>query len=494
MSNPESNRRLLDAWHTGDESAATVLFDRYVARLTALVRARLSRRLARRVDAEDIVLSAFRSFFVAAGDGRVAAPDSDDLWPLLVVLTLRKLARQAERHQSQRQTIRRETEADFQLLAAAISGDPAPEQAVVLEEELDQILGRLPKGDRDIVSLRLQGRTPSGIAAELGCTDRTVRRAMERVRQEIVARGGIDRVELPTLDRRASEAADHEPFERLPEPGADIARIDFNDIQLRELAGSGGIAKLYRAEQIATGTPVAVKVLRKRLWADRRGVRSLLNEAAVAQRLQHPHIVRLRGVGQFQRGTPFLVFDWIDGGDVQKLIKQGAVSTSRAIELTLSAADALHSAHAAGILHCDVKPANLLVRPDGHLFLTDFGFSRIGTEKSLQPNGGTPAYFAPEQLSDAFGEISERTDVYGLGATLSTLLTGSAPYSGRNRADVIAQVLSLTPCPPPSRLRDGVSRRLDAVVGRAMEKEPADRFPSVMEFADALTEGGEFRS
>ena len=144
----DSNRHLLDAWHAGDQSAAAILFDRYVARLTALVRARLSRKLARRVDAEDVVLSAFRSFFVAAGDGRVAVPESDDLWPLLVVLSLRKLASQAERHQAQQQSLHRETHAGSQLLAAAISANLLRRSRRVKRRAKFSLTFRTRPGDR----------------------------------------------------------------------------------------------------------------------------------------------------------------------------------------------------------------------------------------------------------------------------------------------------------------------------------------------------------
>ena len=229
-------------------------------------------------------------------------------------------------------------------------------------------------------------------------------------------------------------------------------------------------------------------MLRKRLWTDARAVGTLLNEAGVAQRLEHPHIVPLLGVGRFERGTPYLVFDWIEGRDLHSIVAHEALPIMRAIDYTLSASEALQAAHAAGILHCDVKPANLLLDRDGRLFLTDFGFGRIAAAMPLASAGGTPAFCAPEQLSDAFGEITQRTDVYGLAATLYAILTGAPPFSGRDAADVIAQVLSLTPCPAASRLRRDIPRALDRVIDRALQKEPGDRYVSISEFAAALRE------
>jgi len=162
----------------GDSLAEEQLFDRYVVRLTLLARSRLSRRLASRVDPEDIVLSAYRSFFLAVRQHRFELHRSGDLWRLLVQITLAKVCDQAERHQTQRRDIRRETSGSAWF--AAIDRDPSPAEVAQAVEELERLLAALPERGSQIVQLRLQGYRQDEIAEQVGCAERTVRRWLER--------------------------------------------------------------------------------------------------------------------------------------------------------------------------------------------------------------------------------------------------------------------------------------------------------------------------
>lgn len=180
---PTESAHLLARCAAGDSLAEEALFERYLVRLTLLARARLSRQLAARVDPEDIVLSAYRSFFLAAREQRFELRYSGDLWRLLVKITLRKVCDQAEHHAAQRRSVKREQVPESAAPTAwleAIARDPAPAEVAQAIEELERLLAALPQLGGKIVQLRLQGFRQDEIAEQLGCAERTVRRWLER--------------------------------------------------------------------------------------------------------------------------------------------------------------------------------------------------------------------------------------------------------------------------------------------------------------------------
>lgn len=479
-----SNRTLLAAWEAGDQSAAALLFQRYLVRLTALARSRLSRQLARRLDPEDIVLSAYRSFFLRAADGRIAAPDDDDLWPLLVVLVLRKIHRGVERNTAERRNVNRDVRLDSAMQLDAIAGDATPDQVVALEDELLAVLNPLSPREREIVSRRLQGESEQAIAVGMACSDRTVRRALARTRAVIVERGGIGSVRWPQAAARCA---------RPPTPtfSSDEFRewptVSLRDLRLHQLIGAGGVAKLYRATRLSDGVVVAVKFLRKRFCTDSMAVASMLNEARTLRTLNHPQIITLCGCGRSSEGAPFLVLPWIDGEDFDTWSKRSKPDVEQIVSTMLSVSGAVDAAHSAGIIHCDLKPANFLINRAGQTYLTDFGFARsVFSHEDALIRGGTPAFFAPEQCSDVFGPVDARTDIYGLGATLYAMLAGRPPFTGPDTPTVIAQIVSSRAPLPPSVPNPAVPAWLDAIVLRCLCKEPAERYQRVDELATAI--------
>ncbi len=178
---PEETLVLLARWRDrGDQSAAEELFQRYVTRLTALARDRISGRLGRRLDAEDVVLSAWRSFFVRVRDGRIEVQPGHDLWHLLATITLHKMVRHLEHHTAGKRSIRREQERRpddslCQVPVEAVARDPSPEEELALQEELEAALAPLSPTHRQIVELRLAGCTQPEIARQAGRTERLVR-------------------------------------------------------------------------------------------------------------------------------------------------------------------------------------------------------------------------------------------------------------------------------------------------------------------------------
>jgi RNA polymerase sigma-70 factor (ECF subfamily) len=180
-------------WCGGDQQAAADLFDRYAQRLIGLVRSRLPARLTQRIDAEDVVQSAYRSFFVSARDGEIEYRHGSDLWRLLVIITIRKLCNQVGWNQAAKRSPQREQRLDALEDAERIEGhvrneEPSPLETLALVEEVEQIMRGLSPPQRRIVEMRLQGHSFDDISAETHYSNRTVCRVLERVRGELTAR------------------------------------------------------------------------------------------------------------------------------------------------------------------------------------------------------------------------------------------------------------------------------------------------------------------
>ncbi len=181
---------LLERFRNGDDVAANELFERYFERLTALARSRLSPRLARRTDPEDIVLSVYRSFFIAARNGRYSFARGGDLWRLLAAITKHKLLRQIRFQTADRRLVDRETtidQIDEGTIPSAHS-EPTPEDSAALADELELVLSRLDRFGRRVLELRLQGLKISDITEDTGRSERTVRRTLTQIRDEIAKR------------------------------------------------------------------------------------------------------------------------------------------------------------------------------------------------------------------------------------------------------------------------------------------------------------------
>jgi RNA polymerase sigma factor (sigma-70 family) len=184
---------LVARFRAGDERAAEELFHRYVHRLTALANKRLSDRLARRVDPDDIVQSAYRSFFIHARDGAYSLKESGDLWRLLVVITLNKLRRQVERHTAGKRAMNHEQsfQADGSMTnmrPEAIAGEPSPDEALAVVEEVQQLMQGLTPTQCQMLELRLQGHTVDEIAAKVNRSERGVRRLLDKIKDRLQER------------------------------------------------------------------------------------------------------------------------------------------------------------------------------------------------------------------------------------------------------------------------------------------------------------------
>lgn len=480
-----SSARIFASVVADEPDAAAKLFHRYLRRLCRLAQTRIGAQLARRIDAEDVVMSAYRSFFINAKAGRFWIHESGDLWALLAKITLRKLYRSAAYHSADKRSLHRESQDRHSgnLHEWVISEQPAIEDAVALADEVEAVLRALPILDRRVVELRLQGELMADIAENVALSERTVRRILTDLESQMRLRHGLHENETIRVVACAEVRA---PDLRFPKDEP-ICQFSFADLVLNQLIGAGGMGKVYRAVHKATGQDVAVKFLRKELQNSPPIVERFLAEAAVVKRLQHPGIVRVNGIGQTIAGVWFIVMDLIEGKNLADRISAGVPTVDDAVSWTTQVAEALHVVHEAGIVHCDLKPANVLVNSDGRVIITDFGLARTTISASGSENtiAGSAPWMSPEQIDPVFGTINHRTDIYGLGALLYTLLTGLPPFRASRIPDVLAQIVSEPPI-APSQFRSEIPPDLEALCRQCLIKSPAQRLASAAEFLRAI--------
>jgi len=262
---------------------------------------------------------------------------------------------------------------------------------------------------------------------------------------------------------------------------------------LQRMLASGGGGTVYEAQHRLLGRRVAVKVLRRELAGSPQMVTRFLREAQAVNLIKHPHIVDVYEFGELPDGRPFYVMELLEGIDLRTLLtEKGRFSPPEVVELLEPVCSALEAAHAQGIVHRDLKASNILIcQRDGRAFpkLLDFGIAKLlqpeNGEQGLTVVGtrlGTSYTMAPEQIRAA--QVDARTDIYALGVVLFHLLTGQYPFRGEKMTDIERQHLE---SPPPRASQFApVSTALDAVVLKAMEKQPDRRYPTVKAFFEAL--------
>lgn len=263
-------------------------------------------------------------------------------------------------------------------------------------------------------------------------------------------------------------------------------RIFGNRYRVLGKIGEGGMATVYQAEDTLLERVVAVKVLREQYAIDPSFLERFKQEARAAAGIAHQNIVSVYDVGTDQ-GFHYIVMEYVDGTSLKDLITQGApFSASRAISLILQVLSALSFAHQKGIVHRDIKPQNILVSPDGHVKVTDFGIARAATSGQLTETGtvlGTVHYCSPEQAQGR--SVGVGSDLYSAAIVVYEMLTGRLPFEGDGALAVALKHLQEEPV-EPSQLNPRVPPQLDAIVLKAMAKDPADRYTSAEEMRQAL--------
>ena len=276
-----------------------------------------------------------------------------------------------------------------------------------------------------------------------------------------------------------------------PGRGADLSSGErFAGYVIEGLAGRGGMGVVYRARQMRPSRIVALKVISPELAGDRGFRRRFTSESEIAASLEHSNVIPVYEVGEAS-GRLFIAMRFVQGTDLGRLIAaEGRVPPRRAVQILAQLTSALDAAHARALVHRDVKPANLLIAREGssdHVYLTDFGLAKFAVSGGLTRTGmfvGTIDYAAPEQFGGA--RVDARTDVYGAGCVLYNMLTGSVPFP--REGDTAIMWAHISALPPSVRAAvPTLPGEFDAVIARAMAKDPGERYPSAGDLGrDAL--------
>jgi len=247
--------------------------------------------------------------------------------------------------------------------------------------------------------------------------------------------------------------------------------------------GGGGMADVWLAEDAHLQRRIALKILHRRLAQDREFVMRFQREAESAAGLQHPNVVAVFDRGEWE-GTYYIAMQYVEGPTLKQLIDSG-ITLEQAVAVTRQVLQAAGYAHRQGIVHRDLKPQNVIVDPEGKAVVTDFGIARAGVSEITQTGSvmGTPHYLSPEQAQGL--DVTAVSDLYSIGVMLYEALTGRVPFEGESAVAVAMKQVSQMP-QRPSSIQPRVSPALDAVVMRALEKDPGRRFQSADAFIAAL--------
>ncbi len=243
---------------------------------------------------------------------------------------------------------------------------------------------------------------------------------------------------------------------------------------------------VYKANQLALGRMVAMKVLPQHLTKDQSFIRRFENEARAIAKLNHPNIVQIYDIGH-EDDFYFYTMEYVEGPSLDDILyKEGVLSLGRSVNIVLQVAKALQYAHSRGIVHRDIKPSNIMVDKAGRIRVTDFGLALQERTTRLTVEGsivGTPEYMSPEQ---AAGEVAtSRSDIYSLGVVFYEMLTGKIPFEGDSTLMVLKKIQTTEPVWPRS-LNPGISEETDTVVRRMMAKNPGNRYASCQELLDDI--------
>ncbi len=263
--------------------------------------------------------------------------------------------------------------------------------------------------------------------------------------------------------------------------------------KVTRVIGEGGMGVVLEARHISLDQMVAIKVLRPAMLEIPGMVGRFSREARAASKITSEHVARVTDVGELPSGVPFMVMEHLAGEDLLAILKaRGTIDVADAARWIADACDAIGEAHGLGIVHRDLKPGNLFLakKRNGRVSIKvlDFGISKIeaGADEATRTGQllGSPKYMAPEQMSSS-KDVDGRADIWGLGAVLFTLLTGRPPFLADTAALICSKVLNEDP-PPPRSLRPDLPEAIEAVILRCLQRNPAKRFATAAELAEAL--------
>lgn len=487
MSDAESQFLLRDV-AAGDAQAERELFARYARRMQALAAKKLSGRASARADAEDVTQSALCCFFAGAREDRWRYEVPGDLWRLLAGIVVNKCRAHIRRNLTARRDVRREqaTPIDDGANAQAAENADAPSAQVRLWEAASVVIASLQEEEHRLLQFKLNGETTPVIAQLLQLSERSARRKLAQLEEKLQrlllqsqTANAPDQDGAPNDNRAMAALTDDGVQQRIKDLQQVVGEIAYDDLLLEQLVGAGGIGKVFRAVRRSTGEVLAVKALAKKHHRNAAAVAAFLNEAAILAELRHPRIVPARGLGQFPSGGLFLAMDFVRGEDLGQRLPRGPLSSAEALDVITQIAEALVAAHERGIVHCDLKPANILLSKDGRVLVADFGFAQLIADRMSNARqipvqavaGGTPGFAAPEQWSQSPGsaQLAATVDIYALGKLLLAMLNGVAPTLHDQSLAIAAEI--------PGALGE--------VCRRCLQTTPSQRYASAREFLRA---------
>jgi serine/threonine-protein kinase len=262
--------------------------------------------------------------------------------------------------------------------------------------------------------------------------------------------------------------------------------------------GAGGMGEVYLGEDTRLDRFVAIKVLNKKYEQHEENVRRFIREAKAASALNHPNILTIFEIGDFE-GSHYIVSEYVDGQTLRQALKQRNLELPEILDITSQIAGALAAAHKAKIIHRDIKPENVIVRDDGYVKVLDFGLAKLISDSEQEPAGsaktaphnttasgiilGTVNYMSPEQAKGR--KVDRRTDIFSLGAVLYEMITGKAPFAGDSMPETFANLMEREPEPMAAAVK-GVPDEIERITLRMLEKEPEHRYGSMAEVTSEL--------
>ena len=266
-----------------------------------------------------------------------------------------------------------------------------------------------------------------------------------------------------------------------------IGRVLKDKYRIYDRVGTGGFATVYMGRNLESNEVVAVKVLRQEYTDEPRFVERFRREASMISQLRHPNIVRMRDYG-VENGTHYLILDYVEGKTLAQLLQErGSLPVEETVAIAKQVCRAMQAAEEAGVIHRDIKPYNIMVTPAGQVKVMDFGIGRMSTLATMTHGSmfiGTPGYLSPEMAKGEGADV--RSDIYALGIVMYEMLIGEAPFVADSAWAVIRHQIE-TPPPSLRSKRSDVPAWLEAVVNRALAKDPQQRFQTPKEMLDALS-------
>lgn len=334
----------------------------------------------------------------------------------------------------------------------------------------------------ELTSLALSsGETPEAVCRE--CPE-----LIEKVRQKLAEHRRVE-AQIQAWFPTDAPLAPSDPPGFAPPSRAPNLSSELPGYEIESQLGRGGMGVVYRAKHLRLNRSVALKVLIEGAQAETHKLERFLREAEAVACLQHPNIVQVFDIGEFN-GRSYFTMELIDGGNLAHKIAGAPQPARYAAELVATLAGAVQVAHERGVLHRDLKPSNILLTADGTPKISDFGLAR-----RIEPDGadltlagapvGTPSYMSPEQAEGRTHAIGPGTDVYSLGAILYELLTGRPPFKGESPTDTERQVINDLPV-HPSRLNPKIPHNLETICLKCLEKDLRRRYPSALALAEDL--------